>query len=78
LLLYVGWLVAAFASGQRSRVQVALALAAIVASAAVGIAVAVTYPLRTEPVSAAWLIVPISLWPVLTGIAFVRFAESAP
>jgi hypothetical protein len=74
ILLYAGSLVSALVTGQRFRPQVAAALAAILGSCATVIAVLVTYPLHPEPISAPWFIVPIGLWPVLHGVAFVRFA----
>lgn len=77
LLLYAGALVSALVTGQRFRPQVVAALAAILASAGIVIAVLVTYPLRTEPVSVPWFILPVGLWPVLHGIAFVRLARPA-
>ena len=75
LLLYAGALVTALVAGQRSRMQVILALVAILASAVIAITVLVTYPLRTEPVSVPWFILPLGLWPLLSGIAFVRLAS---
>ncbi len=77
ILLYAGSLVSALVSGQRFRPQVLLALGAIVGSGATTIAVLVTYPLRTEPVSAPWFIVPLGLWPLLHAIAFVRLERRA-
>ena len=73
ILLYVGSLVAAFASRRGSRPQLVVALAAIAPAALIAVAILVTYPLRSEPVSAGWLILPIGLWPPVTGIALVRF-----
>lgn len=72
ILLYAGALVSALATGRHFRPQVAVALAAIVGSCATVIAVLVTYPLHTEPISAPWFIVPMALWPVVHGFAFVR------
>ena len=72
MLLYIGSLVSVLVSGERPRPQVMLALAAIVASTSIAIGVIVTYPLRTEPVSAPWLILPLAVWPLLSGLAFVR------
>jgi hypothetical protein len=46
--------------------------------AGVAIAVLVTYPLRTEPVSVPWFIVPMGIWPVLHAIALVKVAEPEP
>lgn len=74
ILLYAGALVSALVTGQRFRPQVAVALAAILGSCATVIAVLVTYPLHTEPISAPWFIVPMGLWPVVHGFAFVRLA----
>ncbi len=76
ILLYAGSLVSALVTGQRFRPQVAAMLAAILGSGATAIAVLVTYPLHTEPISAPWFIVPLGLWPVLHGLAFVRLAPS--
>jgi hypothetical protein len=75
LLIYAGSLVSALVSGQRFRPQVAAALAAILASGGIVVAVLVTYPLRTEPVSVPWFVLPVGLWPVLHGIAFVRLED---
>src|SRR5262245_29884755 len=69
LLLYMGTLASALVSGQRFRPQVALALGGALVPAVVVIAIFVTYPLRTEPVSVPWFIVPIGVWPVLHAIA---------
>jgi hypothetical protein len=73
-LLYMGTLASALVSGQRFRPQVALALAGAMVPAIVVIAVLVTYPLRTEPVSVPWFIVPIGVWPLLHAIALVKLA----
>ena len=82
ILLYAGALVTALVTGRRFRPQVAVALAAIFGSCATVLVVLVTYPLHTEPISAPWFIVPIGLWPVVHGIAFVRLVppstEAAP
>jgi hypothetical protein len=72
MLLYVGSLVSVLVNGERPRPQVVLALAAILACAVAAVGVIVTYPLRTEPVSAPWLILPLALWPLLSGLAFAR------
>jgi hypothetical protein len=72
LLVYAGSLVSALVSGERFRPQVVAALIAILASGSIVISVFVTYPLRTEPVSVPWLILPLGLWPVLHGVAFVK------
>ena len=72
LLLYTGSLVSVLVSGQRSRPHVTLALAGILASSIIAIGIIVTYPLRTEPVSAPWFILPMAVWPVLSGLAFIR------
>ena len=72
MLLYTGSLVSVLVNGERPRPQVMLALAAILAASLAAIGVIVTYPLRTEPVSAPWLILPLALWPLLSGLAFLR------
>jgi hypothetical protein len=72
MLLYVGSLVSVLVNGERPRPQVVLALAAILAAVVAAVGVIVTYPLRTEPVSAPWLILPLALWPLLSGLAFAR------
>jgi hypothetical protein len=77
ILLYAGALVSALVTGRRFRPQVAVALAAIVGSCATVIAVLVTYPLHTEPISAPWFIVPMGLWPVIHGFAFIRLVPPA-
>ena len=74
LLLYVGTLVSALVSRRRPRAQVTLALAAILVSSIVAIGVNVAYPLIVGPISAPWFILPMGLWPVLSGIAFVGLA----
>ena len=74
LLLYTGSLVSLLVSGQRSRPQVTLALAGIIGSSIIAIGIIVTYPLRTEPVSAPWFILPMGLWP-LSGLAFIRHPD---
>ncbi|HEY0303198.1 MAG TPA: hypothetical protein VGC36_17760, partial [Rhizomicrobium sp.] len=74
ILLYLGSLVAALSSRRGSRRQLGLGLAAIAASSAPAVAILVTYPLRSEAVSATWLIAPLALWPLLTGIALLRVA----
>ena len=75
LLIYAGSLVSALVSGERFRPQVVAALAAIVGSGGIVIAVLVTYPLRTEPVSVPWFILPVGLWPVLHGLAFIKLED---
>jgi hypothetical protein len=77
VLLYMGTLASALVSGQRFRPQVALALAGALVPAVVVIAILVTYPLRTEPVSVPWFIVPIGVWPVFHAIALVKLAPPA-
>jgi hypothetical protein len=71
LLLYIGSLVAALAGERRPRRQLLLALGGVVGSSAIGILVLVSYPLLVEPLSPIWLVLPIALLPILTGLAFV-------
>lgn len=78
LLVYMGTLTSALVSGHRFRPQIALALTGALVPAAVAIVVFVTYPLRTEPVSVPWFIVPMGLWPLLHAIALVKLAEPPP
>ncbi|HZR81638.1 MAG TPA: hypothetical protein VFD92_11120 [Candidatus Binatia bacterium] len=78
LLLYMGSLVGAFAVRRRPRAEISLALAAVLASSGTGVVAMVTYPLLTEPISAIWLIAPIALLPILSGIAFVGLPSRAP
>ena len=51
---------------------------AIFVSAFSAIVVLVTYPLRVEPISVPWFVLPIGAWPVLSGIAFVTLSDSRP
>jgi hypothetical protein len=71
LLLYAGSLVCALVSARRPRVQLAIALAAVLGSSGLGALVLVVYPLMTEPIAPALLILPVLLMPVLSGVAFV-------
>jgi hypothetical protein len=75
LLLYAGSLVGALVTERRSRLQLAIALAAVVGSSALGALVLVTYPLMAEPIAPAWLILPVALMPILSGVAFVAIPD---
>lgn len=77
LLLYAGSLVAALVTARRPRLQVGLALAAVLGSSGVGVLVLIAYPLMTEPIAPAWLILPVALMPLLSGYAFVGLPEAA-
>lgn len=76
-LLYAGSLVAALVVRRRSRAQLAVALAAVVLAAAPGALVLVVYPLMTEPIAPAWMLVPVLLLPLVSGVAFVAL-DGAP
>jgi len=70
LLLYIASLLSALLSARRSAAELLLALGGALGSSTIGIVILVAYPLLGEPVSAAWLIVPIALMPALSGLAF--------
>jgi hypothetical protein len=78
LFLYAAALVSALVSSRRPRAQIVIALLAILVSAFTAIVVLVTYPLRVEPISVPWFVLPIGAWPVLSGIAFVGLSDSDP
>lgn len=71
LLLYAGSLVGGLVTARRSRLQLAIALAAVVGSSGVGALVLIVYPLMTEPIAPAWLILPVLLMPLLSAVAFL-------
>jgi hypothetical protein len=75
VLLYAGSLLGALVTRRRSRVQLAIALAAVVASSGLGALVLIVYPLMTEPISPAWIVLPLVLMPVLSGVAFLAGAN---
>lgn len=77
VLLYAGSLVGALVTARRSRLQLAVALAAVLASSLPGALVLVVYPLMTEPIAPAWLVLPLVLMPVLSGVAFVGLSDRA-
>jgi hypothetical protein len=70
-LLYAGSLVAALVVRRRPRAQLALALAAVVLAAAPGALVLLVYPLMTEPIAPAWMLLPVLLLPLVSGLAFI-------
>jgi hypothetical protein len=70
-LLYGGSLVAALVVRRRPRAQLVVALAAVLLAAAPGAVVLIVYPLMTEPIAPAWMLLPVLLLPVLSGVAFV-------
>jgi len=72
-LMYVGRLVLALIEGVRPTQPVLLALAAVVGSSLIAAAILVTYPLLKRPISPAWMLGPLLLFPALTGFAFLRF-----
>ena len=76
VLLYAGSLVGALVSARRSRVQVAIALAAVVGSSGLGALVLVVYPLMTDPVAPAWIVLPLVLMPILSGVAFLGVRDA--
>jgi hypothetical protein len=76
VLLYAGSLVGALVTGRRSRVQLAVALAAVVGSSGLGALVLVVYPLMTDPIAPAWLVLPVVLMPILSGVAFLALPDS--
>lgn len=78
LVLYVGGVVLAVIEGVRPLQPLVLALAAVFGTGALVMTTLVTYPLLQQPLSPAWLVVPLLLIPVLTGIAFVRFPNLGP
>lgn len=75
-LLYAGSLVAALVVRRRARAQLAMALAAVVLAAAPGALVLIVYPLMTEPVAPAWMLLPVLLLPLVSGVAFVALEEA--
>jgi hypothetical protein len=76
VLLYAGSLVGAIATARRSRLQLAIALAAVVGSSGLGALVLVVYPLMTEPIAPAWILLPVVLMPVLSGVAFLAVPDA--
>lgn len=76
VLLYAGSLVGALATGRRSRAQLVVALAAVLGSSLIGVLVLIVYPLMTEPIAPAWLVLPLLLMPVLSGVAFVGLPDA--
>lgn len=72
-LVYVGRLVLALIEGVRPALPILLALAAVVGSSLIAAAILVTYPLLKRPISPAWMLGPLLLFPALTGLAFLRF-----
>ncbi|MEW6268060.1 MAG: hypothetical protein AB1689_02035 [Thermodesulfobacteriota bacterium] len=76
VLLYAGSLVGALVTARRSRVQLAIALAAVVVSSGLGALVLVLYPLMTEPIAPAWIVLPVTLMPVLSGVAFLAVPDA--
>lgn len=75
-LLYAGSLVAALVVRRRSRAQLAVALAAVVLAAAPGALVLIVYPLMTEPIAPAWMLLPVLLLPLVSGVAFVALDDA--
>lgn len=73
ILVYIGRLVLALIEGVRPRLPVILALVAVVGSSALAGGILATYPLLKRPISPLLMCGPILLFPVLTGIAFLRF-----
>jgi len=76
VLLYAGSLVGALATGRRPRAELAVALAAVLGSSLIGALVLIVYPLMTEPIAPAWLVLPLLLMPVLSGVAFVGLPDA--
>jgi hypothetical protein len=76
-LLYAGSLVAALVVRRRPRAQLAVALAAVLLAAAPGAVVLIVYPLMTEPIAPAWMLLPVLLLPLLSGVAFVALAPES-
>ncbi|HEY8515432.1 MAG TPA: hypothetical protein VIS07_07960 [Candidatus Binatia bacterium] len=74
-LLYAGSLIGALVTGRRSRLQLAIALAAVLGSCSVGALVLVVYPLMTEPIAPAWIVLPVALMPILSGVAFLAVPD---
>jgi hypothetical protein len=72
-LVYVGRLVLALIEGVRPAEPILLALGAVVGSSLIAAAILVTYPLLKRPISPAWMLGPLLLFPALTGVAFLRF-----
>ena len=72
-LMYVGRLVLALIEGVRPTRPIVLALTAVVGSSLIAAAILVTYPLLKRPISPAWMLGPLLLFPALTGVAFLRF-----
>lgn len=77
VVLYVGGLVFGLIEGVRPRQPVLLALAAILGAGVIGLTIAVTYPLLKRPVSPAWLAAPLLVFPIVSGVALLRFAPPA-
>jgi hypothetical protein len=77
LLLYVGSLVTVLFARWRPRRDAALARGAVLVAASVAIGVNVAYPLFVQPISAAVLILPMAVWPLVTGIAFAGVRPAA-
>lgn len=77
LLLYAGSLVGALVSARRPALQLGIALAAVLGSSGLGALVLIVYPLMTEPIAPAWLIFPVLLLPVLSGVAFLSGSDTA-
>lgn len=76
VLLYAGSLVGAFVTARRSRIQVGIALAAVVGSSGLGALVLIVYPLMTDPVAPAWILLPLLLMPILSGLAFLGVRDA--
>jgi hypothetical protein len=76
VLLYAGSLFGALVTRRRSRLQLAVALAAVVGSSLLGALVLIVYPLMTDPIAPAWLVLPLVLMPILSGIAFVVLPDA--
>lgn len=75
VLLYAGSLVGALVTERRSRVQLAIALGAVAGSSGLGALVLIVYPLMTEPISPAWIVLPVLLMPILSGLAFLAVPD---
>lgn len=75
ILLYVGRLVLALIEGVRPRLPVVLALTAALGSSLIVAATLATAPLLKQPISPLLTSGPILLFPILTGIAFLRFPQ---
>jgi len=78
MLLYVGGLVLAMIDGLRPLAPLVLALGAVVGTCVLVATTLVAYPLMQRPISPIWLLAPLLLNPLLTGVAFLRYPRPAP